>query len=77
MANFRNKGHKCAVPQCTADALVAGLCKNCYGRVRYWQNRTTKAIIHRYRQIQVWESSLEMQMGNVRGLKRKKKVANE
>ena len=71
MKNAKNAGLKCAVPKCTRDAVVIGLCKTCYSRMNYWNKRPIKHKIARIRQIEVWESSLEMQLGNVRDYKRK------
>ena len=67
---MRNQGEKCAVPKCTRDAVVVGLCKTCYSRMHYWNKKPIKRKIARMRQIQVWESSLVMQLGNVHQLKK-------
>ncbi len=63
---------KCIVPECGKDAVSLGMCMACYQRTRYWHDRPMKDKVKRINQIKVWESSLEMQLGNVRRMRRRK-----
>ena len=50
----------CIVEHC--DQLVfyrsAGLCRQCYQRMRYWNAKTITERMQRRRRLQVWDASL-------------------
>lgn len=66
-----NKGHVCAVDGCEDEAYSLGLCTACYARQHFWHKRTMADKVRRVKQIQRWENSLNMQLGNVRSISRK------
>ncbi len=67
---MKNKGKECAVPECEREAYSLGLCQACYARQHYWHRKTMAAKVKRIKNLQLWESSLEMQLGNVKTIKR-------
>lgn len=69
--NEPTKGY-CIVPACTRDATTLGMCNACYARTYYWHRKTLKEKMNRMQQISVWESSLEMQCGNVHAFDRER-----
>ena len=54
----------CRVPACKKRAQTLGFCNACYARTYYWHRKSLKEKVQRIEQIQVWESSLEVQCGN-------------
>lgn len=60
------KKKTCIVDGCTKEVIALDMCVNCYNRTRYWHKRSMKDKVKRVKQIQVWEASLELQLGNVR-----------
>ena len=62
----------CLVPACEREPKSLGLCNACYARTYYWHKKSLKEKMARLKQITVWESSLEMQCGNVHAFDRAK-----
>lgn len=70
-ARKQSKG-QCLVPACTKEAQTLGMCNACYARTYYWHKKSLKDKMARMKQIQVWESSLELQCGNVHAFDRER-----
>jgi len=63
----------CSVPDCGKEIICLGVCECCYQRMRYWERRSTRDKIKRIKQIQVWEHSLDLQLGNVQQIAKTRK----
>lgn len=61
------------VENCFDNVFSLGMCKACYQRTRYWNNRPMKDKVKRLKQLIRCESSLTMQMGNVKPLRKVKR----
>lgn len=62
----------CLVPACEKEATTLGMCNACYARTYYWHKKSLKQKMNRLKQINVWESSLELQCGNVHAFDRER-----
>lgn len=50
---------KCSIPSCHNPAVCAGLCKNCYSGLHYWQHRGVAATMRRKAQLTVLQDRLD------------------
>jgi hypothetical protein len=48
-----------------------GLCNACYQRIRSWSLRSVRDQLRRLDRLHVWETTMQMGLGNVRKLRRK------
>ena len=65
----------CSVPDCERETFCLGLCNPCYHRMYYWNKRSMKDKVKRLKQIQIWENSLDLQMGNIHQIAKHRKKA--
>lgn len=64
----------CITPACDEEAKINGRCRRCYGRNRYWADRSAEDKLKRINQIGVWTSSLKHSMRNVSPMVRRKRA---
>ncbi len=65
----------CRIEGCRNDVqyVTFDLCAPCYQRLRYWSQRTVKQQIKRLDNLRRWESSMEMVLGNVTPMCKKRR----
>ncbi len=61
----------CRVDGCERESSSLNLCPACYHRMRYWAERTVREQLTRLDRLHVFETSMEMGLGNVKKLRRK------
>lgn len=65
----------CRIEGCTNDEkhVTLGLCGACYQRIRIWSMRTVKQQIKRVDNLRRWEASMELVLGNVKPMRKKRR----
>lgn len=57
MAKKYNSG-KCSTPVCDEPAVVASMCKACYGSMRYWLQKTPAQVVERQEKLRKFDSRM-------------------